>query len=305
MKGMLKEKHFGPVLFIPGENHGRYPNCHSIYLEGDKILIDPGSDRERLIQLRKDPGVKAVWLTHWHEDHFMHLDLFDDIPLLVSEEDAPPLSDLEVFMDSYGIADKNEREYWRPLLKKEFHFRPRRPKHFLRDGDIIHLKTGTVEVIGTPGHTPGHISLFFPDPKVLLLGDYDLTRFGPWYGDLNSSIHKTINSVERLRKLPARVWLASHETGIFEEAPGAKWDQYLAVIAEREEKLKDLLRTARTLEQIVAACIIYGRPREPKSLFELGERGHMKKHLEKLMKEGLVVKEGDCYITPNSRVTKL
>ena len=57
------------------------------------------------------------------------------------------------------------------------------------------------------------------------------------------------------------------------------------------------MKTPRTLEQIVAACIVYGRPREPKMFFELGERGHMKKHLEKLMKEGLVVKDGDYYIT--------
>ncbi|MBW1868476.1 MAG: MBL fold metallo-hydrolase [Deltaproteobacteria bacterium] len=297
MTEMAKETHFGPVLFIPGENRGRYPNCHSIYIEGDKVLIDPASDRERLIQLRKDPGVEAVWLTHWHEDHFMHLDLFDDIPLLISEQDAPPLSDLEIFMDAYGMGDNHAREYWRPVLEQAFHFKPRRPKHFLRVGDVIHLKSGTVEVIGTPGHTPGHVSFFFPGPEVLLLGDYDLTKFGPWYGDLNSSIRETINSVERLRKVPARVWLASHETGIFEEEPGTIWDKYLSVIAEREGKLIDLLKTPRTLEQIVAACIVYGRPREPKMFFELGERGHMKKHLEKLMKEGLVVKDGDYYIT--------
>ena len=298
MTEMAKETHFGPVLFIPGENRGRYPNCHSIYIEGDKVLIDPASDRERLIQLRKDPGVEAVWLTHWHEDHFMHLDLFDDIPLLISEQDAPPLSDLEIFMDAYGMGDNHAREYWRPVLEKAFHFKPRRPKHFLRVGEVIHLKSGTVEVIGTPGHTPGHVSFFFPDPRVLLLGDYDLTKFGPWYGDLNSSIHETINSVERLRKIPARVWLASHETGIFEKEPGTIWDEYLSVIAEREGKLIDLLKTPRTLEQIVAACIIYGRPREPKMFFELGERGHMKKHLEKLMKEGMVVKDGEYYIVP-------
>ena len=298
MTEIAKETHFGPVLFIPGENRGRYPNCHSIYIEGDKVLIDPASDRERLIQLRKDPGVEAVWLTHWHEDHLMHLDLFDDIPLLISEQDAPPLSDLEIFMDSYGMGDNQAREYWRPVLEKAFHFKPRRPKHFLQAGDVIHLKSGAVEVIGTPGHTPGHISFFFQGPQVLLLGDYDLTKFGPWYGDLNSSIQETINSVERLRKVPARVWLVSHETGIFEEEPGTKWDEYLSVIAEREEKLIDLLKTPQTLEQIVAACIIYGRPREPKMFFELGERGHMKKHLEKLMKEGLVKKDGEYYMVP-------
>ena len=114
-------------------------------------------------------------------------------------------------------------------------------------------------------------------------------------GDLNSSIHDTMDSVHRLRNVPAKVWLASHEAGVFEEEPGIKWDQYLAIVGEREEKLKDLLRNPRTFEQIVGASIIYGRPREPKMFFELGERGHMKKHLEKLIMEGLVVKDGEYY----------
>ncbi|MBU0735063.1 MAG: MBL fold metallo-hydrolase [Proteobacteria bacterium] len=296
MEEKVKERHFGPVWFLPGQNHGKYPNCHSVYIEGAKVLIDPASDRERLIQLRENPGVEAVWLTHWHEDHFMHLDLFEDLPLSISEKDAPPLSDLEIFMDAYGMDDEDEREHWRFILRETFHFRPRTPEHFLKGGNIVHLETGTVEIIDTPGHTPGHLSFFFQEPEILLLGDYDLTKFGPWYGDHESDIHETIKSVERLREVPARTWIASHENGIFEEAPGDKWDQYLAVIIERERKLIDLLSTSRTMDEIVGAWIIYGRPREPKAFFEFGERSHMKKHLEKLIREGRVVRDGAHYV---------
>ena len=134
----MEEQHFGPVWFIPGENNGKYPFCHSVYIEGACVLIDPASDRKRLIQLRETPGIKAIWLTHWHEDHFMHLDLFDDLPLCISEQDAPPLSDLELFMDSYGISD-DSRDYWRSFFKKQFHFRPRKPMRFLQGGETIHL----------------------------------------------------------------------------------------------------------------------------------------------------------------------
>ena len=93
----MQETHFGPIWFIPGENDGKYPFCHSLYIESAGILIDPASDRKRLKELKKDPGVKEVWLSHWHEDHFMHLDLFDDLPLRIMKEDAAPLTDLELF----------------------------------------------------------------------------------------------------------------------------------------------------------------------------------------------------------------
>jgi glyoxylase-like metal-dependent hydrolase (beta-lactamase superfamily II) len=70
----MHEQTFGPVRFIPGPNRGKYPYCHSIYVEGARILIDPAADRERLKRLRAEEGVDAVWLSHWHEDHFMHLE---------------------------------------------------------------------------------------------------------------------------------------------------------------------------------------------------------------------------------------
>jgi len=291
----LEEKQFGSVWFVPGKNLGRYPFCHSVYIESAGVLIDPGSDRKRLIQLRKDCDVNEVWLSHWHEDHLMHLDLFDDLPLLMSEPDAPAVSDLEVFLDSYGMDDENEREEWRGILTKTFNFRPRKPKRFLKGGERIHLDSVTVDVISTPGHTPGHLSFFFKEPGVLFIGDYDLTPFGPWYGDVDSSIDQTIESVQLLRDMPANVWLTSHETGLFEEEPGILWEQYLGVITQREEKLLDLLTEPHPFEDIVGACIIYGRPREPKSFFEFGERAQMKKHLADLIKRDIVAMNGEKY----------
>ena len=291
----MEEHHFGPVWFIPGEKGGKYPFCHSIYVKGAGVLIDPSSDRKRLIQLREDPGVREVWLTHWHEDHLMHLDLFDDLPLAVAPEDAPPLSDLGLFLDAYGMDDPEQRQYWEEILEEQFHFRARGPSRLLQAGKRMALDGVHVEVIGSPGHTPGHLSFLFEEQGILLLGDYDLTPFGPWYGDTESSIDGTIASVKGLQKIPARVWLASHERGVFTEDPGERWDRYLQVIDERERKLLVHLEEPRTMEDIVGAWIVYGRPREPKAFYEFGERAIMAKHLDKLMKEGRVAFEGGRY----------
>ncbi len=291
----MKERHFGPIWFIPGEQGGRYPFCHSVYVEGAGLLIDPASDRERLMQLRDGPGVKGVWLSHWHEDHLMHLDLFDDLPLWISQPDAPPLTTVDAFMDAYGMDQEDERAFWREILVKDFHFRPRTPSGLLTEGTEQTEGGLTIEILSTPGHTPGHTAFFFQEQGVLFMGDYDLTKFGPWYGDAESSIEQTIASVRRLRKISAKVWITGHETGLFEHDPGDLWERYLDVISVREEKLLDLLKQPRTLEDIVEAFIIYGKPREPKAFFEFGERAHMKKHLEKLMREGIVSKKGTGY----------
>ena len=226
----------------------------------------------------------------------MHLDLFDDLPLWISEKDSPPLSSLEIFLDWYGIENKDYRQYWRQRLKEEFHFESRKPTKFLRGGQIIDLGVVTVEVISTPGHTPGHLAFFFREPGVLFIGDYDLTKFGPWYGDVYGSIEETIDSINLLRKIPAKVFLTSHGAGVFIGEPNKLWDDYLEVIGERERRLLELLRKPRAMKEIVDARIVYGKPKEPKAFFELGERALMKKHLDRLIRSGRVFQKEDRYI---------
>jgi hydroxyacylglutathione hydrolase len=291
----MKERCFGPIRFLPGENRGKYPFCHSLYIDGAGILIDPASDRDRLKGLHKNGGVREVWLSHWHEDHFMHLDLFDDLPLLISEPDASRLSDLELFLDGYGIEKEDQRQVWREIVTTQFHFRARKPAGFLQGGQQIKRENLTIDVIPTPGHTPGHLCFFFQEPGVLFLGDYDLTPFGPWYGDRDSSIQDTISSIEGLKQIPATIWLTCHETGIFEENPANLWDQYLAVIDHRENRLLDYLNQPRTMADIVGQWIVYQRPREPEAFYALAEKMIMQKHLDLLVSNSRVVKEGGSY----------
>ncbi|MGD9300101.1 MAG: MBL fold metallo-hydrolase [Desulfobacterales bacterium] len=292
----MKERCFGPIRFIPGENNGKYPFCHSLYLEEKGILIDPASDRNRLKRLHRENAIREVWLSHWHEDHFMHLDLFEDIPFLISRQDAPQLADVELFLDGYGIDSKEHRQVWREIVTTQFHFQPRKPAAFLQGGQQIRLKELTIDIIHTPGHTPGHMCFFFQEPGVLFMGDYDLTPFGPWYGDKSSSIPETISSIKRLQEIPADIWLTCHETGIFEEDPGKLWDQYLAVIDYRESRLLDYLNKPRTMADIVDAWIVYQRPREPKEFYALAEEMIMQKHLDLLISSSQVAKEGDAYV---------
>jgi len=291
----MDERHFGPVRFIPGVGHGRYPACHSVYIEGAGVLIDPASDRDRLQRLRDEEGVSAVWLSHWHEDHIAHLDLFEDKPLLMAAADAPPLADLETFLDWYDMDHDQYREAWRGIMLKNFHYRPRRPTGFLEAGQVLDVGGVTVEIMAAPGHTPGSLSFLFREPRVLFLVDYDLTSFGPWYGDRYSSIDTTIETVHRLRRVPALVWLTGHETGVFEQDPGELWDQYLAVIDTRQTRLEEFLAEPRTMDQIVQAWIVYGRPREPKDFYWFAEKAIIGKHLQRLDERGRLELDGERY----------
>jgi len=291
----MQDHQFGHIRFICGENRGRYPFCNSLYVEGARLIIDPACNGKKLLQIKESDGVEMVWLSHWHEDHFTYLNLFDDCPLWISERDIPPLTDIDVLLDWYGIDSASHRTYWKKAIVENFNYRPRQTAHFLKDGEIIHMDPVTVEVVATPGHTPGHLAFFFREEELLFTGDYDLTSFGPWYGDLHSSIEETIASIRRLRDIPAKIWITGHDNGSFTANPEILWKQYENIIFVRENKLLDFLKHPRTLDEIVSAWLIYGKPREPLAFFEFGERALVKKHLQYLAKQDKILFEDNLY----------
>lgn len=212
--------------------------------------------------------------------------------------DAPPLESLETFINWYGIEKESETqlfEKWSSILQEVFHFKPRKVQRFLNDREIIDFGSLTVEIIHVPGHSPGHLAFFFSEQKTLFLGDNDLTAFGPWYGDLYSDIDQIITSIKRLRKIPAETWLASHENGVFEKLDDQVWDNYLAMIDQREQKLLDYLDEPRTLDEIARAWIVYGKPIKPIEEFQFIEKLSMKKHAERLIQKGIVALEKGKY----------
>ncbi len=286
----------GPVQFIRGEKNGRYPYCHSVFIPEAGVLIDPASDINTINTLKED--VQAIWLSHWHEDHIMYLSHFSNLPLLMHQADEPPLTDISIYTTWYDLEPGRDDpiiDQWKKILVELFNFEPRSASEYLQDGQLVDLGSVTVEIIHAPGHSPGNLAFYFREPEILFIGDNDLTKFGPWYGDRYSNIDQIIKTVQKLRSIPAKTWITGHEAGIFTEVPKQTWDDYLAVIQRREDKLYDFLNSPKSIEEIGKAWIVYGKPVEPVPEFEMIERVSMKKHAERLIKKGLVVFEEGKY----------
>jgi len=141
-----------------------------------------------------------------------------------------------------------------------------------------------MRIIHTPGHAIGHCCLYFPADEILYLGDIDLGLFGSWYGDRVSSIDQTINSIDTVVTIPARVFITSHETGIIGGDMVEPAERHRAVINERETALVDFLDKPGTFGEIICRWITYKKPREPLKIFNFMESAHIRKHLERLLR---------------------
>jgi len=283
------------VKLIEGENLGRYPFSHSLLIEDEiTALIDPASNFACLQGLAQSGKVNVIILSHYHEDHFWYSYLFPRAEIWMPETDAPALDTLDCLLDAYGLTGP-WREDWRKLMLDKFHYEQRPKSRLFKDGDKISLGKTEFEVLHTPGHTQGHSCFLFPDQSVMFLADIDLTRFGPWYGDVGSDIDDFIRSIRRVAGVECGSFVVSHEQPLYRGNIRKEAEAYLRVIEERDEKLRQILARPCTAEDVINARIIYRKPREPKSFFDFGEWALMSKHVARMLKRGEAIQTGDKY----------
>jgi len=283
------------IWLIEGLKGGRFPYSHSLYInDGGGVLIDCGSDPEEIIRLRHDNGLAAIVMTHYHEDHFFFRYRFPDVEVWTTAADTPPLESLEALLQNSGAAGTRFEADFRRRLIEEYNYLACTVARHIADGETLHFGGTSARAVIAPGHTPGHLCLHFPQEDILFLGDYDLTPFGPWYGDRVADIDDFKRSGRMLAGLGAKINVASHEEPIHRGSIREKMERYLSVIDRREEKLVDFLRDPHDLEEIIARRIVYGKDAQSE-WFDGGEAALMAKHLEKLIREGRVRQDGDRY----------
>ena len=199
------------IWVVEGGKNGRYPYAHSLYVaDGGGILVDAGSDPVEIERLRKEDGIAAVVMTHYHEDHFTFLSRLPDTP--VGPRPRTPRPSNRSRRCSRGTASSGRVGRLLPeTVRGKFPFAPRKIARKIADGEELRFGDTRAVAVVAPGHTPGHLCLHFPDDGILFLGDYDLTAFGPWYGDAPCGIDAFRQSAIRLAAIAADRFVVSHE----------------------------------------------------------------------------------------------
>jgi glyoxylase-like metal-dependent hydrolase (beta-lactamase superfamily II) len=282
----------GEIVFIRGENKGRFPNAHCIFVDDDvPTIIDPASQPDELESLDREKGIRLVINSHYHVDHIRYNRLFPHAEFVAHEADVPAIESLEENARLVGIADKPWAPFWKQVMREVWGYSETEVDRPVADGDEMSLGRNTVRFIHTPGHTPGHMCVEFVEQSEVYLADIDLTRFGPWYGNSSSSIDDFLASIERLKSIDARTWYTAHGDGMIQGDIRGRLNDYASVVTERESRLLDFLEEPRTMQEMVDRAIVLGKPWEPREMFDFFEGTMIEKHLARLERAGLVEQE--------------
>ncbi len=163
-------------------------NCFILGCEKTKeaVVIDPGDEVDRSLFTLAESKLKVKYIinTHGHFDHVggnKHLKEVTGAELMIHKEDVHMLEQLTSTASSFGLAAENSPG----------------PDKLLEEGETLTFGEITLQVIHTPGHSLGGVSLhtngalFVGD--TLFAGSIGRTDFpGGDYGVLIASIQKKL-----------------------------------------------------------------------------------------------------------------
>lgn len=282
---------FPDIFYVPGANNSSFPYSAGLYLKGRdrRVLIDAGMGPAALAPV-KDLGVDLLILSHTHIDHHLTKSELPGVPIWCHEAEADLLSDLEAFLRATGMDQSDYGPYEvKDFLPAAFEARVSRR---LRGDERLDLGGLTLQVIHTPGHTPGHLAFFVPEHDLLFSADVDLIQFGPFYGHEFADIDHFLASIDKLKNVGAKV-VASGHAGPFSDNLPQRFDDYAAVIPRRDQLVLDFLDRPKSLDDFAGKNLIYPHYPEPAALIEWFELVHIKKHLARLANLGQVVQDND------------
>lgn len=185
----------------------RYVLVYALELDDGVAIVDAGWDAEEawsgLTVGLKTAGfdvsdVRAVLVTHVHPDHYglagrvreasgawIGLHPADAGLLEARYENVDPLVDDTMnFLRLSGVPHDEARRLAGASLEIRKFVDQARPDRLFEDGQLLDLPGWNLQVVWTPGHSPGHVCFLDSDRRILLAGDHVLPGITP-----NISIH--------------------------------------------------------------------------------------------------------------------
>jgi len=216
------------------KNPLKWLNAYIVKGEDRFLIIDTGFNREECLNamnasLRKldvDLNKADFFITHLHADHMGLLDTLasDNSKVYFNEREAKRTyaerangqkhweKTLAVYIANGFAADTARTSMMSHPAHK---YDSKRAIDFtiVNDGDMIDIGDFHFRCVATPGHSPGHTSLYEAEKKILVAGDhilFDITPNITYWAEMKDSLSDYLASLEKVDTFDVELVLPGH-----------------------------------------------------------------------------------------------
>lgn len=283
------------LSMVEGPNNSQYPYCICLYIDDEiRALIDTGCSQNDLDYLVSQ-HIDVVINSHFHEDHILNNRHFTKAEIWAHPLDAPAIRSMDVFLEYYGISNKQEEKLYIDFLGSR-HIDSSPVHREFQESEVLNFGKVNLSIVFAPGHTPGHCCFFDEKEGILFSSDINLSSFGPWYAHACSNLDDFIDSIVKCMTLEPRIVITSHN-GIIQDNISARFRNNLDTIFFKEEMVRNALaKQPSTLEELEKKNIFYNdKKKKYNPLVAVFDKMAVERHLARLIRLGEVKQDGLLY----------
>lgn len=215
-----------------------YVNAYAIRGENGYLLVDAGLNTEeafnslerQLAEIGSDAeDISQIVVTHIHPDHYGlagRLKQISGAKIAMHRLEKKLIDSRYVHMNALlrqiadwlhtnGVPDEILPELQAASVGMAKFVVPAMPDTILHGGETISNGLFSFEVLWTAGHSPGHISLYEPNRKILISGDHILPTITPNIGlhpqSGDNPLDDYLDALNAVKKLDIKIVLPGHE----------------------------------------------------------------------------------------------
>ncbi len=277
---------------------------------GDRFLIiDTGFNREECLnamnaslkKLGVDLNKTDIFITHFHVDHIGLAGTLagDHSKVYLNEQETRQLDSTydnrnrywQKIIDVYvanGFAADGAHISMQSHPAHKYGLKQKIDFTIVKEGDLIDIGDFHFRCVATPGHSPGHTSLYEPNKNILVAGDhilFDITPNISYWVQMEDALGQYLDSLEKVNALDVKLVLTGHRRLVHDlqrrvkELQGHHRTRLNEILVALGDGEKDVLQIAPHIKWDITAKTWEEFP-PPQKWFAFGETMAHVKHLE-------------------------